>query len=342
MTGIQGLRALACALVLLQHSVFFAAYVKGLDYHPYLAINYGRIGVCLFFVISGFVMGGCLREGSGFLVNRIARVFPPFWLAIAVSYLVFSHIKPDWHVDWSSILLLPSTSLNGSYAIPYWTLCYELAFYIVTYLFIVGRLSKKGILSACVIWLTAIIMTDAYRPFGLVDEDAAFSAVAQPGAWILLTPCSIFFIAGLITSQLHREIESQFKSKWMALFCSVMLWGMGNGLKLTSSIPMFLVQAVAFCLAIVAIKDVEVPRLAVRLGNLSYGTYLMHMIPIIALAAILKPHASGIRLSLVWLILVASGGVLGVAFGYLEFALHARVIKPLLRSRWRTGRITTE
>lgn len=334
-TGIQALRAIACFLVLFQHITFFATYVKGLDYHPYLAINFGRIGVSLFFVISGYVMAECTREGARFMPNRLIRVLPPYWLAIAVSGIVLSQINPDWHFDWWSALLLPPTAVNNTYAIPYWTLCYELAFYAVTYAFVVMRFTQKKMLLACSIWLAAILMVDAYRPLGFVDDGAAFAAIAQPGAWILLTPYPIFFIVGFALAISKPDQFIRMKSQNLLLLAFT-LWGISNGLKLQTSVPVFLIQAVAFCCVLLAMKNAHVSPLLAKLGDLSYGTYLMHMIPIVALSTIMKPHAQEIRLLLAWGILAAAGTLMGVMFGYLEFALHSRVIKPLVRARPRS------
>lgn len=330
--GIQGLRAAACLLVLFQHSVFFATYAKGLDYHPYLAVNFGRAGVSLFFVISGFVMASCMREGGMFIVNRAARIFPPFWIAIALSYFLLLHAQTGWHFDWPSVFLLPTVPLNNTYEIPYWTLCYEMAFYVVLYLMALARLSQRSVIAICLLWLVAIVVFDAYHSFGFVDENIPFAVIAQPGRLILLTPYPIFFIVGLLGA-LAMPNAKKYVSTEQLLFVAAVLWGIGNSMPHVSTAPMFLIESVAFCCALLAIRNANFPKFVTTLGDVSYGVYLIHSAIIFGLATALKPHADHLRLSVVWLILLAAGAGGGLIFGYAEYWLHRRLIKPLLRSR---------
>ncbi|CAE6872022.1 acyltransferase family protein [Paraburkholderia domus] len=330
--GIQGLRALACLFVLFQHVTFFVAYAKGLDYHPYLVVNFGRIGVSLFFVISGFVMGGCLGQGRAFLWNRVARIFPAFWIAVALSFLILLRAEPAWHLDWRSLLLLPSTALNNSYRIPYWTLCYEFAFYCVTYLMIVCRLSRTQILTACTIWLLAIILMDAYRPLGDIDDGTAFGFVAQPGKWILLTPYPIFFIAGLFTSVAGTQFADRVRPAYLVLL-AIGVWGVSNSIKFPSPAPLFLMQAFAFCSAVIAVQNLEFSRIYKSLGDFSYGFYLVHMMIIAAVIYALKPYAINIRFSVLWIIVAISASIGGLLYGWIEHEIHNRIFKRIFRRK---------
>ncbi|MGF6768835.1 exopolysaccharide production protein ExoZ [Paraburkholderia sp. GAS199] len=329
--GIQALRALACALVLFQHVTFFVAYAKGLDYHPYLLINFGRMGVSLFFVISGFVMGGCLHQGKAFLWNRVARIFPAFWIAVALSFFILLKADTAWHLDWTSLLLLPTTAVNNSYRIPYWTLCYEFAFYCATYVMILCRLSRTQILTVCIVWLLAIVVIDAYRPIGDIDG-AAFAIVAQPGKWILLTPYPIFFIVGLFASVAGTAWAARINPPYLFLF-AVCVWGVSNGVSFPSPAPLFIMQAVAFAAFLIAIQNMRFARLIERFGDVSYGVYLIHMSIIVAIVQALKPHADHIRFSVLWLILIVASVIGGVLFGWFEYRLHNRVFKRMFRKR---------
>jgi peptidoglycan/LPS O-acetylase OafA/YrhL len=81
------LRALAVCLVLLQHSEVLQTRVEG-----------GWTGVDLFFVLSGFLISGLLFTGfkkSGqirvgrFLVRRGFKIYPPFYVLMAWTVLMF-------------------------------------------------------------------------------------------------------------------------------------------------------------------------------------------------------------------------------------------------------------
>lgn len=147
--GIQALRTVACAPVLFQHVTYYAAYYRGIPYEPFLPINFGRMGVDLFFVISGFVMGQCLGDGPLFMLHRIGRIFPPLWGAVLLSFLVLGVGSGDWHLDVWSLALLPPLDLNNSYMIPYWTLCYEMAFYVAVYTLILLRVPRRALPAIC-------------------------------------------------------------------------------------------------------------------------------------------------------------------------------------------------
>ncbi|MFX8653275.1 acyltransferase family protein, partial [Acinetobacter baumannii] len=52
---------------------------------------WGRWGVCFFFVLSGFIIAhvhwkdlGSPDRVSGFLWRRLVRIFPTYWLALAI------------------------------------------------------------------------------------------------------------------------------------------------------------------------------------------------------------------------------------------------------------------
>lgn len=330
--GIQALRAVACLLVLIQHAGFFAAFAAGRDYHPYLAINFGRVGVSLFFSISGFVMGGCMDEGRSFILRRIARIYPPFWMAIALSFPIMTLAMTGWQFDLLSVTLAPVSAVNSTYGIPYWTLCYEVAFYVVVYLLILGRAGRNSVLAMCMLWVLAIVVADAYHPFGFVDDDRSFALIAQPGNLILVTPYPLFFIGGLSASMLKEDVHNRAKPIHL-IVAAVALYAFSSGLRLTSTVPLFIVQASAFACLTIAVSDTKFPALIGWFGDISYGTYLMHLPIIISVAYILHARFSHIRLSVAWISLFLAGAIGGMVFGYLEFQFHRRVIRPLFRRR---------
>jgi peptidoglycan/LPS O-acetylase OafA/YrhL len=97
---VDGLRGIAVMLVVLRH-------VLRSDVFGVLAIhslNLGRMGVQLFFVISGFVIGALLtdrdpslRTAPRFMARRMARLSPPYFAAIALALLQFelaSRVNP--------------------------------------------------------------------------------------------------------------------------------------------------------------------------------------------------------------------------------------------------------
>lgn len=131
-SGVQALRAIAALFVVVQHAVYWASLSADVDAH--YIMKWGDIGVAAFFVISGYVMVMCLPQGRMFMVWRVARIYPGFWAAVLLSAVVYSLTGRHWQLDWYSLSLLPTQYMNGDYGIPYWTLIYELVFYVIMYI----------------------------------------------------------------------------------------------------------------------------------------------------------------------------------------------------------------
>lgn len=116
--NIQGLRFYAALAVLLFHvsSIYqhhngeiFAAWASA--FNPI-----GRIGVDVFFVISGFVIWTSTssrhapKDAAPFALRRIARVFLTYWPALAFAGLVDVFVRGRYLLDYDllrSITLLP-------------------------------------------------------------------------------------------------------------------------------------------------------------------------------------------------------------------------------------------
>ena len=97
----------------------------------------GEYRVLLFFAISGFAIFFTLKgigNVADFAVNRIARLFPAYWVAILLILLFEYAGQVDRLKIPLSSLLVNFTMLQGFFYLPsvdgaYWTLTMELAFY---------------------------------------------------------------------------------------------------------------------------------------------------------------------------------------------------------------------
>jgi len=74
----------------------------GLDFALYATTIFGRTGVDLFFVLSGFLIIGILIDNlesdnffRTFYIRRIARIFPAYFLLIAVYWICVAAIGPS-------------------------------------------------------------------------------------------------------------------------------------------------------------------------------------------------------------------------------------------------------
>ncbi|WP_321816722.1 MULTISPECIES: acyltransferase [unclassified Paraburkholderia] len=146
--SIQVLRALAALAVVAFHTVGnVGSYGWSARLLPRFA-SYGELGVDVFFVISGFVIAlvskgdrGGVGAARQFLVARITRVVPLYWLMTAIFAVLlvvvpsaFGHARlAPWHLI-TSFIFFPSINWAGIVAPVLnvgWTLNYEAWFYLV-------------------------------------------------------------------------------------------------------------------------------------------------------------------------------------------------------------------
>ena len=143
---IDALRGIAALVVVFYH-LSDAAGVRGI---PVIGpmMSHGNLGVEIFFVISGFVIAYSVRNAEHtasflgrFALRRALRLDPPLWLTIAleiIMVMIVSAVMPDRATPLPSLaqvaahLLYVQDLLGVGNIIPvFWTLCYEVQFYLV-------------------------------------------------------------------------------------------------------------------------------------------------------------------------------------------------------------------
>jgi peptidoglycan/LPS O-acetylase OafA/YrhL len=111
------------------------------------AVDFGRIGVVVFFAISGFVicrsLNGNIIEGSKkFLIRRLLRLYPAFWVSIVLGLLSIWWLfdKPfGWAIIAANMTMLPELFGEQPIIGLYWTLETELVFYVLCWLLFLNR-----------------------------------------------------------------------------------------------------------------------------------------------------------------------------------------------------------
>jgi peptidoglycan/LPS O-acetylase OafA/YrhL len=161
--SIQYLRGIAAVAVVYFHTGVNSA---NLAWPSYMPRDFGKAGVDIFFVISGFIMMfvTSTRETSprDFLLRRIIRIVPLYWfftLLVILDGLIYPAAMLNNAIVWPhiflSLLFIPHINPITGSTEPFfklgWTLIYEMYFYAVFALLLLVRpISRRMILM--VLW----------------------------------------------------------------------------------------------------------------------------------------------------------------------------------------------
>jgi peptidoglycan/LPS O-acetylase OafA/YrhL len=161
--GLDLLRAIAIIWVMLFHSWM----IGGIGGPLQPVADYGWMGVDLFFVLSGYLIGGQLLEplsrgeplGFGtFYLRRAFRILPAF-LAVLAVYVLFPGwreapgMQPAWQFLTFTLNLLIDYQHNQAFSHA-WSLCVEEHFYLLFPLlawWLARRSSRALVIGACVL-----------------------------------------------------------------------------------------------------------------------------------------------------------------------------------------------
>src|SRR5438477_5191586 len=187
--GLDLLRALAIIVVVIYHAALFGFKLPG------RVDRFGWIGVDLFFVLSGYLIGGQLlapvargqRINLGrFFARRALRIMPAYFVILAVYIFLPSWREyPEMYPWWKFLLSIQNIALHGGTAFSHaWSLAVEDQFYFTLpfILLFVNRWPRTAIILPCAIFAGGILL----RTFLAYQHPAEISGVAfrDYQAWI--------------------------------------------------------------------------------------------------------------------------------------------------------------
>ncbi|GAA3970153.1 hypothetical protein GCM10023085_60420 [Actinomadura viridis] len=184
---LDALRGLAAIVVVFEHSldVLFPEIRAGVS--PWF--DFGRYGVFVFFIVSGYIVPASLeRRGSvrEFWIGRMFRLYP-LWAVAAVIGVGIGLAKVAWDppgqlTEQPGISALAHlTMLQDLLAVPnavsvFWTLSYEMVFYLlVTAMFVAGV--HKASAATAAAFAVAAAAAGALLPTGLLSARAPMGAI---------------------------------------------------------------------------------------------------------------------------------------------------------------------
>ncbi len=320
LVSIQYLRAIAALLVVLQHA---AGMLPG-SLNRLEVFNSGRVGVSIFFVISGLVMHHAARQEPAceFIRRRIVRIVPLYWLLTTVLLAIYlAGYGPDvtkatlFTSYVLSLGFIPHPALIAPHItpllVPGWTLDREMLFYA---LFAIGLLiGRPAAFSAAALVALALIGKSGVMtsPIGIVWTD----------------PILLQFAAGLgIGWLLTRGYPAALAALLPVGAVLSAIWASG----LSGAAGSVLITSAGAAMIVAGTLALEPrihrpSRLLMRIGEASYAIYLSHTILMLALMPALGPLAdqglAGFTAA------IAIGIAVSSAFG---IALHVVLEKPLL------------
>lgn len=324
LSALTGLRFVAALWVLLYHLAITGGPLIG---GP--VVQYGYVGVSLFYILSGFILAYSYLDGAGrlrttlraFYVARVARLYPVYLTALLVALppFLWTAMAPGTRVLGAvlSVLGLQAwvyawiPSIDG----PAWSVSVEMAFYLAfpALAMLTARIPRRHLaLTANMWWLVALCWPLLY--IGVNPDHFAY-----PMHWQLVAPWQLTlrtepltrlpeFALGLCLGRLYmadraHQMRAPRAASGLALIGAV-------GGTLAAAAAVLLIGRVGpyvllhnglldpfFALAIYGLAFGRGPlaralstRPTVVLGEISYAAYLLH-VPIMQISAHLWPGA---------------------------------------------------
>lgn len=284
--AMEGLRGLAVILVFVVHansvmSPWLSSSLKESVWFEFIT-NWGHSGVDLFFILSGYLIyGSIIRAKSfslmGYAYRRAKRILPTFYFTLAIYIAINLTVNksagtlPDGleliPFIISQMLLIPMVFGNDYLVEVSWTLTYELAFYAIAPIVLLGMGMKTLTTRVRVGIVLATAMLGAilfYNVFGPVR--------------------SMLFIAGILVYEL-RDVQGKSIPSWVgaAGFVAASLYvGFNNFFELNFIAAVFVMMLGYGALVFVSLGNpmgiLSILQCAPLryLGNMSYSYYLIH------------------------------------------------------------------
>ena len=305
--ALHGLRGIAALAVLLFHwQQFFPAGAMWLKAHsvsdtvldPSIYLGFGWLGVPLFFILSGYLLGAQVTQSelsgafvSRFWARRFLRIYPAVWAELLLLLLVSAWF-PDFisnagmeslHLQFLLWINLPpamATPIN----LVWWTLPVELCFYLT--LPLLGYLAR--FLGAWGLLVLGLIVTMSWRFWIFSTADVTNYLKVLP---VLDSLPGVFFtfMLGFCLNSASQNVShcARYAVFWgavLALLC-LMQWQLGMNdvywrghwiLLVWPPLVACCIAALVFCLErpLLGWRWLDSPIL-IWLGHVSFGIYPM-------------------------------------------------------------------
>lgn len=353
--ALHGARGVAAILVLLFHwtelfpalSARMRLKLLNTDWDLALAMNVGWLGVTLFFVLSGFLIGKQLEERNIttrsvllFWKRRIGRIYPAYAFQLSILATLYFFLgktsidsleSATAHATlWFDLPPLNAPPINGVW----WSLSVEMAFYITAPLIIaLTRKLEKTIAAAIILAITIGWRIAIIHNYPSADHTTNLSLLnSLPGS-------AFSFYCGFYASQIKTELSESPRfilliASMAALYASIALlvenldtyWQGGALLATWNSASSACIASAIYCLRKPSwFSDPLTSTPLLWAGDISYGIYLWHLPVLILSKEYIFKHSNTLPISAQALLLciVVTAALASISYYLIEQKFHA-------------------
>jgi exopolysaccharide production protein ExoZ len=247
---------------------------------------WGFLGVDFFFVLSGFIILhvhfqdiGKSQRALRYGWRRLTRIFPTYWLVLALGLVVNQLLQSDKVPLTASWLANEGLLLPGfePWLGPAWTLRYELTFYALFSVLLFNRRAGWLVLAA---WFLMILGVNRHLPNQSTGAEVW-------SAWSVFTsPYNLDFFMGMSLAWARRTGNNlpKITAVFAALGAGFVVWSLRYGIDWFSAVRYpccgFVCAALLGCLLMIDRRGWTLPKAFTLLGSVSYSLYLSHTISI--------------------------------------------------------------
>lgn len=238
---------------------------------------FGQLPVRLFFMISGFVIFWTLERSKSltdFAVSRFSRLFPAYWAAVLITFLIGTlyPLPAGMRIisaqEYAFPQLIANLTMVQAYVqIPdidgvYWSLAYELGFYItMAVATAIGLLVRPKLL--CFMWLAGSA--------ACVLNPALWQFLPYPIAILVVAEFTGYFVGGMLFYRIwQRQADRTDLILLLFAILVVFLW--------TATWGAFVSLGLFVVLGLISRGKMSFInfRPLIWLGGISYPLYLIH------------------------------------------------------------------
>lgn len=350
--GIQYLRGIAAAFVVITHSSAIMAHPEYFGAAPLPLQNTGVFGVAVFFVISGFIIsivslapdGSAKLSISTFLSRRFRRIIPFMWVCV-IGYNIFTLLGTgmvEWGPAIRAFFLWPIGEPKPNVV---WTLRHEMIFY---GLFALCLLSARRLPWLLAAWFVAPLVVSTLA-VGFPAAFAGLPPALQDLINVLLVGrgANLQFGCGLALGMMwmrgHKWMQHVLPGGAVTLLViaaagaalyevltPIMMFNPNNMVPVAQTGPVEILfitamaSLVVWCGAVATAGSGVIARMGRVLGDASFSIYLIHSVPILVLLELSNRVPFGLPPVLFCVAISLVAIVAGVV-------LHYLVELPLLR-----------